>query len=173
MAKKKKKRAKKKGPTPSKKKKAEEEDPIAFIQNAKERKCEIAGKKLTLHKWTLRQSLKCSGKINTLIRKAIPTGNFDMGLLMAIDLDPVIEEHIDDFFFVLASSIQSNFDDSEEDAIAWLENLHLEEALELFVEVGQLNMVPLMKRLVELGSVVGEHALSAVNLNQESPSPTL
>lgn len=122
--------------------------------------CEVDGRKLTLHKWTLRQGIKVGAKVVGLIKELMPTGN--VADLMTANVELAILDHEDDFVETLVASVQKGNFDTEEQAQEWVESLSPEDALELFTYVGKLNIRPLMERLSSLGNVVGNNDKQSV-----------
>ena len=130
-------------------------------------------RKITMRKWTLRQSLRVAGKIANIIRQAMPTGN--TADLLSADIEAIVEKHEDHFIYVLSVSVANGNFASEKDAQEWVESLSLEDALELFTYVGRLNLRPLMRKLGHLKKVVADEIAAeekvATQSSEKEPVP--
>ena len=152
--------------------KKETPDRLHEIIKGKKHNCLVAEKSLTLHKWTLRQGIRVSGKLIGMIQKFIPTGN--MTDLLITDIGELTEKYEDDFVESLVVSIQKGNFETEEEALTWVEALSLEEAIELFVEVARLNVIPLARKVGSFGALLSAAkgpAEGSVN-EQVQPVPT-
>lgn len=145
------------------------EDPLEKIMSAKRLRLTIAGKELTICKWSLREGFRVSGKLVTLIRKALP--NLSAADLLNVDLEPLIEEHFDDVMEILVVSIKRGNFETEDETREWLEGseseVTFEEVLDLGIQMGKLNLRPLMRKLESLGSVT-----SLMDQTETPPAPT-
>lgn len=142
--KKKKARKKVRGKTQPKK------DPLAEAVRAKEKTCTISRKKLLIRKWTLRLSLKLGSKVANVAKQIAPTG--ELTDLMLVDFDDVVANHTDDFIEILLTSVmlgETNFED-EASAEEWIEDLDAADALELFTVIAELNLRPLLQKVLAL-----------------------
>lgn len=158
----KKKREKKKGKTQPK-------DKLTSATLAKEKDVKVADRKLRLFKWSLRQSMRLGSKVADIIRKIMPTT--DLANLMRADFSEVFTTHEDDIIQVLAESVERENFETTEEATEWVETLGLEEALELFVAIAELNLRPLILKVQTLASKLGVSVgAAAKTAGQDSPT---
>ena len=145
-------------------------DRLEVAIGAKFHECEIDDKKLSLRKWTLRQSLRVTRKITGIIKDVMPTGN--VVDVMSVDLEHLLEKYEDDFVEILVTSVQSNFE-SEKLASDWVEKLDIDDSLDLFILVGQLNLRPLLTRLGVFQLLAGKLAqIGGANATAETENVT-
>lgn len=146
----------------SKRSKKNAEDRLGKAILEKQITVTVAGRELTLKKWTLRQGIRMTGKIATVIRQAMPTGQPQD--LLSADVEGLISDHEESFMEILAVSIMRGNFDSEEEAKKWLDDeVNLEDGLELFTHIGRLNIRPLIQKLASMRSVIKEDALAGGN----------
>ncbi len=146
MAGKKKNRKKARGKTKPKK------DPLADAVKAKVVFVTVEGKKLSINKWSLRMSLRLGSVVADIVKKIAPTG--ELSDLLLINFHEIVAEYEDEFISLLVESLMLgdvNFED-QETAEAWVEELDAADALEVFAKIAELNLRPLMQKVLALNA---------------------
>lgn len=150
----------------AKRDKRNEEDRLSEAILGKYVKATIAGRELTLQKWTLRQGIRLTGKIATIIRQAMPTGQAQD--LLSADVEGLISDHEETFIEIMSVSLHRGNFESEQEAKQWLvDEVSLEDAIELFTHISRLNIRPLITRLASMRSLISESALAGANEEKE------
>jgi hypothetical protein len=134
--------------------KKQKPDRLAEALKAKKREVTIDGKDLTVVKWNLKTSCEMMARLGTILEKVIGSakGGLDVAMFLRQDLSALINEHYDDIVAVLTHTVKrENFEDLD-NAKAWVEELGLAEAVELFTIIVEQNLRP----LVEMARSIGE-----------------
>lgn len=139
-----------------------EPDRLAKALRGKRQKLTIEDRDLTVVKWNLKTSCEMMGRLGKILEKVIGSAKemLDIGAFLRQDLGALVNEHYEDIVDVLAHTIRrENFEDIDQ-AKAWVEELGLAEAVEVFAVIVEQNLRPLVATARSIGEKVRKVASS-------------
>jgi hypothetical protein len=140
-------------------------DRLAQAQAKKVEKVSIADRELDVYKWNLKTSLRLAGKFGNLFTKVISNlqGENPLANVLRADFGTLFENSYEDVVEILAATIERENFESYAEAVAFVEELGLDEALTLFAVIGRQNIRPLVhatgNAAAEMRNVVGASAM--------------